>query len=196
MKISLSMLQRQPLPDSCLPSLNLLGQGIERCHSVTQRMLLYSRAQPEKGPLTAGLWDTIQDAQLFLHARLRHCQLEVDPTIQGLPPVRINPGALVQILTNLLSNASDSGPAPLRIQLRAKVAADALELRCSDNGQGIPPQNRARIFEPFYTSKEPGSGTGLGLSISQSLARAAAGELLLEESSAGGSTFLLRLRLA
>lgn len=195
MKISLSMLQRQPLPESCLPSLNLLGQGIERCHSVTQRMLLYSRSQPEKGPSTAGLWDTIQDAQLFLHARLRHCSLEVDPAIQALPSVRINPGALVQILTNLLSNASDSGADSLRIQLRARVVTEVLELRCVDNGQGIPAANRGRIFEPFYTSKEPGRGTGLGLSISQTLARSAGGELLLEDSNSSGSTFLLRLRL-
>lgn len=194
MKISLSLLQRQPLPENCLPSLNLLGQGIERCHSVTQRMLLYSRAQPEKGPIAASLWDTIQDAQLFLH--LRNCLVEVDPAIRDLPQVRINPGALVQILTNLLSNASDAGPGNLRIQLRAQLAAATVELRCSDNGVGIPAENRARIFEPFYTSKEPGQGTGLGLSISQTLARAAGGELLLEESGASGSTFLLRLLAA
>lgn len=188
MRISLGLLQRQSLPDSCAPGLKLLGDGIERCHSITQRMLLYSRAQPEKGPFTADLRATVEDARLFLHERLRQCELSVEGEC---PPVRIHPGSLVQILTNLLSNAADSGGG--RIQLSCRVVSGGVEVRCRDNGQGIAAENRARIFEPFYTSKEPGRGTGLGLSISQSLARAAGGELSLEESDASGSCFVLRL---
>jgi two-component system NtrC family sensor kinase len=64
-----------------------------------------------------------------------------------------------------------------------------------DTGCGIPPENRARVFDAFYTTKEIGKGTGLGLSISAGIIRKHGGEITLSSEVGVGSTFTVRLPL-
>ena len=67
-----------------------------------------------------------------------------------------------------------------------------MTVRIQDDGPGIPERLRERLFQPFAGSGRPG-GAGLGLAIARELARAHGGDLTLEESGPGGSTFTLRL---
>jgi signal transduction histidine kinase len=62
-----------------------------------------------------------------------------------------------------------------------------------DNGRGVEPQIRSRLFEPFATTREASGGTGLGLAVSRDLIRAAGGELELVQTGPTGTTFRLRL---
>ncbi len=66
-------------------------------------------------------------------------------------------------------------------------------LRIRDNGPGIPEEARERIFDPFYTTKEPGKGTGLGLYISARFIEGMGGRLLVQEAEGGGAEFVIRL---
>jgi signal transduction histidine kinase len=189
---SAQMLQRMQLPDPARPCLDLILKGVERCQSVTERMLTYARGDLDtKGP--AYLHPAVQDTLLFLHERLQKAHLADFSTLAQAPAVAISPGALVQILSNLFSNAADAGASDIRIHHRLRDKQ--LELRCHDNGQGISPNQAERIFEPFFTTKEVGQGTGLGLSLCQGLVEKAGGKLQLESTSAQGSCFLLRLPL-
>ena len=63
----------------------------------------------------------------------------------------------------------------------------------SDNGPGIPPEMVDRVFDPFYTTKEPGEGTGLGLAICARLVEGMGGEIEAGQSEGGGARFLIRL---
>ncbi len=93
------------------------------------------------------------------------------------------PGALVHAATNLLSNALDAVEAvhgAARIEVRVLPApGGGVEVRVSDEGVGIPPELRGRIFEPRFTTKAPGKGTGLGLHIARSLIGRFGGEVFL-----------------
>ncbi len=84
-----------------------------------------------------------------------------------------------QVLVNLLSNAHDAVEGATRRQVRIDADADAREVRIavSDSGPGVPRELRARIMEPFFTTKEIGKGTGLGLSVSKGIAEAHGGRL-------------------
>jgi signal transduction histidine kinase len=108
--------------------------------------------------------------------------------------VEANEDALIQIVMNLLFNAadftSDQGTIDITIDNGER---QMVELRVIDNGSGIPDEAQNRIFDPFYSGKQPGSGTGLGLSVSHSLARSFHGELSLESSKQGRTVFLLRV---
>src|ERR1044071_8326686 len=85
-----------------------------------------------------------------------------------VPRVHGNSGKLQQVFTNLLLNARDAIPDGGRITLRALASEDrdALSVEVEDNGIGIAPENVARIYDPFFTTKGVGRGTGLGLAVS------------------------------
>ncbi len=72
---------------------------------------------------------------------------------------------LLQMLVNLLNNASDASPAHSTINLMAHHVENWIELEIVDQGTGISAELQERIFEPFFTTKEPGKGTGLGLAL-------------------------------
>lgn len=76
---------------------------------------------------------------------------------------------LVQVFINLLSNARDASPDGSVIKITGKVDGYSVIIDVSDQGSGIPQDQREHIFEPFYTTKDPNKGTGLGLSLVYSI---------------------------
>ena len=78
--------------------------------------------------------------------------------------------------------------------LTAQVRPQVLEVHVQDNGEGISPANRDKIFTPFFTTKRSNGGTGLGLEIIASLLKAYGGSIRLGESAAGAA-FVLELPL-
>ncbi|RME14812.1 MAG: PAS domain-containing sensor histidine kinase, partial [Bdellovibrio sp.] len=89
-----------------------------------------------------------------------------------------------QVFVNLLNNACDavSSSKDPRIWLElSKTPQDTLKIRVKDNGCGIPPEKKEKIFQSFYTTKKAGKGTGLGLSISRSIVQSHHGQIYLED---------------
>ncbi|AQH01653.1 hypothetical protein A9R05_22965 [Burkholderia sp. KK1] len=120
-----------------------------------------------------------------------------------LPPVRPiwvlgNDVRLEQVLINLLRNAIDAmKDSPRRcISVRYTLDAQHVVLRVRDTGTGIAAPALDRLFEPFFSTKAPGSGLGLGLAISAAIVQGMRGELRAENHSEGGAVFTLILPLA
>ncbi|HEY8850761.1 MAG TPA: PAS domain-containing sensor histidine kinase [Gemmatimonadaceae bacterium] len=102
-----------------------------------------------------------------------------------------------QILLNLLANAIKCTDRGGSISLQCELEADAVAIRVTDSGKGIPPDKLEAIFEPFVQLKPKGAvtnGTGLGLPISRRLATAMGGSLVAQSEVGKGSTFTLRLQ--
>jgi signal transduction histidine kinase len=76
-----------------------------------------------------------------------------------------NGGELNQVWTNLIDNAADAVDGRGNIIIKASGEGDLIVVEVVDDGPGIPPEARRRVFEPFYTTKEVGAGTGLGLDV-------------------------------
>lgn len=120
-----------------------------------------------------------------------------------LPDVVHDPDAFAEVVSNLLSNAWKYTPKEgKRIALRLGVAPGGgrVVLSVDDNGPGIPPKERERIFEQFYrigdlVTREV-EGTGLGLAIARSIVRAHGGRIRVEDAPGGGSRFLVALPAA
>ncbi|MFL5813545.1 MAG: sensor histidine kinase [Bdellovibrionia bacterium] len=108
--------------------------------------------------------------------------------------VEVRPVQISQVILNLLNNAFDAveGTGSPRIQLDVSCNDSYFEIAVTDSGEGIPPEIRSRVMEPFFTTKPPGKGTGLGLSISQGIMKAHQGALILDESSSA-TRFVARL---
>lgn len=107
--------------------------------------------------------------------------------------VKANNGALSQVLTNLLINASHAIEKNGHIRIGIEEKADVIAIRITDNGSGMERDTLNRIFEPFYTEKPVGVGTGLGLSISYGIIEKYNGTIAVESEPGIGSTFTITL---
>ena len=128
------------------------------------------------------------------------CNIEADNDL-----VRGNDDQLRQVFLNLLLNAADAihgGEAQDRAKITIQTSnikgsrdstTSMLQVRFMDSGDGIGPETLQNIFDPFYTTKEPGKGTGLGLSVSYMIIEGMGGTIRAESSPEQGATFTIEL---
>jgi two-component system sensor histidine kinase FlrB len=114
--------------------------------------------------------------------------VSADATVSG------NREALVGALLNLITNGLQAAGPAAALRLDFRISGLHAELRVSDNGPGVPPGLRNRIFEPFFTSRT--NGTGLGLAVVKSVACAHGGEVHIESNQPQGAIFVMRLPLS
>ncbi len=135
--------------------------------------------------------------RLSQRARQAGMQLDVAPCPEVI--VRADPGAVEQILFNLVDNACKYAASGKRIEIKCEQDARAARLIVRDHGPGIAAYEAANLFKPFRKSAQRAAnsapGVGLGLALSRRLARAMGGELSLESGKDGGCRFLLTLPL-
>jgi signal transduction histidine kinase len=124
--------------------------------------------------------------------RARRIELERDFAATSFP-VRVDQRGMYQVLTNLVNNAREAIGEEGRITVGVGESEDgeAVELRVSDDGGGVPPGDEERIFEAWYTTKQHGAGLGLG--IARRIVEEHGGELTLENRPGSGATFVVRL---
>lgn len=112
----------------------------------------------------------------------------------GLPDVMMDPVQIDQVLTNLLENAARFSPPRGEIQVVLAPWRDGVQIRVSDQGPGVPPEERELVFEPFYRGRSAGGrGTGLGLAIARAIVLAHGGRIRMEGSPAGGAAVVVEL---
>ncbi|MDP9026206.1 MAG: response regulator [Actinomycetota bacterium] len=113
------------------------------------------------------------------------------------PSVSVDPDRLTQVLTNLVSNAHKYTPDGGTIAVRVRFSGAVLTLEVSDNGIGISPEDRGRLFSRFFRSADPAAhavgGTGLGLVITRSLVELHGGTIDVTSTHGIGSTFTVTL---
>lgn len=121
----------------------------------------------------------------------RRREIEYKLALGGDPVLQTDGDRVLQIVSNLLSNAFSWTPDGGSISLALSQENGAASVVVTDSGPGIPPAERDRVFRPFVS--ENGQGTGLGLAISRELAQALGGNLKLDSVLGRGSRFELRL---
>lgn len=117
-----------------------------------------------------------------------HFEMKVASTSM---PLMADPELLHRALSNLVLNALDAMPAGGTLVLAAEPKGVSIEIRVSDTGEGLTPEECERLFTPYYTTKQ--HGTGLGLAIVQSVVADHSGAIAVESSAGRGATFIITL---
>ena len=169
-----------------------IQSAAERAAHLTRQLLAFSRRQPLR-PRVVDLNALVLDLADMLRRLIGEdveLSLGLDP---ALGRVRADPGVLDQVVMNLVVNARDAMPRGGRVILETanveRRGAPCVALAVRDTGIGMDAQTRARIFEPYFTTKDPGRGTGLGLSTVDGIVRQSGGQIEVESAPGKGSTF-------
>jgi two-component system NtrC family sensor kinase len=177
-----------------------IGEQTSRCRKITRRILGFARyTEPSKTSFNIN--ELLRETMTFLGTELRHEQIDFDfaPQEERLM-IHSDPKMLEQVFVNLVTNAihavksKPSGMA--RIAVRTTQAGERAEIAVSDNGIGIRPEDREKVFSLFYTTKPPGKGTGLGLPICRQIIIELGGEFDFESQVGEGTTFTIRMPLS
>lgn len=188
------LLLEKSLPDPIRDKVQKIAASGERCRKIVEGVLLFSRQQEggvrRKIDLLALLDRVISigEYQWRMHnVRILREQVESVHIVADADQ-------LEQVVLNLLSNAVDAMPrgGTIRVALRAEDDGWAA-LEVGDEGHGIPEEIQARIFDPFFSTKEIGKGTGLGLAISYGIVQDHGGDIVVESSPGQGARFIVRL---
>lgn len=191
---------------------DLIVQTAQKAADLTRKLLDFSR-KGQQQRVRINLNQIVDETQALLsHAIDKRIQIE--RSTQGSEPILVDgdPNQIQNAIMNLAINARDAMPSGgiLNIRTEIRTIDDGALLQAvvpftsgryacvciQDSGIGIPDAIRARIFEPFFTTKPTGKGTGLGLSAVFGIVQDHAGGILLESTSAKGSTFTLCFPLA
>ena len=189
--LSDTLSQGMATDDPKMEDLGVMREKIAHMEGVVSRVLGMSKAQ--SGAFrTLDLRQAAENASLLLRLKLQQLGVKVDiECAEALPLVEGNPGQIQQIFLNLMMNGVQAmvggGTLSLRLGVEPGQQGDVVSVRITDTGSGIPPKILPKIFESFFTSRE--DGTGLGLAIVKRILRDHRGDIVVESTAPGGTTF-------
>lgn len=195
--------------------LNSSKQATDRIGSISASLRTFSRADTEhkvSADLHTGIDSTLLILKYRLHANTSRPEIQVIRDYGQLPEVKCFLGQLNQVFMNILANAIDvfdeatqnysfsdlqTRPQKITIETRLLAEQNAVEICIRDNGKGMPPAIKAKIFDHLFTTKGIGKGTGLGLAIAhQIVVEGHGGELRVQSELGQGTEFYIRLPIA
>ncbi len=164
-----------------------------RASGIVNNLLNFSRtgdSQFREVDINRVLEDTLQ----LLEPQLRNAQFKVSCTYgENLQPAYGSASKLQQVFMNLILNARDAMPHGGRLTVHTRAVDSSLVIDFRDTGVGIAPENIARIYDPFFTTKEVGQGTGLGLALSYGIIQEHNGRIFVESRPGEGAHFTIKL---
>jgi signal transduction histidine kinase len=203
--------------------LRTMTRQVTNCIEISRRYLSFLRKQKSGEAARVAVNQLLNDLEhlVRVHPSLQNHEFTLSPLPEEIG-VKVNGTDLIQMLLNLTVNALQATPQPHHVAVSGEVLHEPLDLgqfkdsegerllnvenfqntaplvrlAVSDTGPGIPPEVLPRIFQPYFTTKDPRQGTGLGLNIVQRLVREGGGALHVKTAPGAGTTFTIYLPAA
>ena len=183
--------------------LKRMESEISRISQTIRQLLDFSR--PASGEMEqTGIHDLIMETVNMLKPQPMMAHIKIRPVLQASKDaVRADPNQLKQVFLNIIINAADAmtneevsnDEIAGTLIIKTIDAEDSIELRFEDTGSGIPQQELAHVFDPFYTTKDTGTGTGLGLSVCYRIIEGMGGSIRAESTQDEGTTIIIDIPL-
>jgi two-component system, NtrC family, sensor kinase len=208
----LGLLRDREIPEKeRLDFLDRAEKEIQRVSIIIRQLLDHARTSAAK-PAPLAVHDLIREIVDVFNLQPLTADLIIDCRLEARRDEIFADGELIrQVILNLMMNAADAifmsqSPAMGKITIRSSqvkkrqgsgaVNSEWLSIEISDNGIGISAENLAKIFDPFFSTKDPGKGTGLGLAVSYQIIQNVGGEIRVESAPGKGTQFELLLPLS
>ncbi|OGP73862.1 MAG: hypothetical protein A2Y80_03670 [Deltaproteobacteria bacterium RBG_13_58_19] len=173
--------------------LTIITEEVSRLEALLGEMRDFVRLPPPQKSM--GQLDLLLDGALLLfetafkEQNIRVRRVDREP----LPPLHFDSQQLHRVLVNLFKNALEAMPQGGELTIATRVENNQVEVSISDTGEGMTPEVRANIFQPYFTTKE--KGTGLGLAICKNIVEEHGGCINVDSQPGQGSTFTIQIPL-
>lgn len=175
--------------------LDMARRETERISQLLRSMLKFFRPD-EDVKSTINLNQLTEEVVLFVGKQLQEFKIQVKLDLdEGLPQIFASGNQMKQVLLNMIMNARNAMPRGGTLAISTSNDDKMVNLAIADTGVGIPQENRDRIFEAFFTTKNDVKGVGLGLSVCFGIVRDHRGKIGVESEEGVGTTFTISLPL-
>jgi len=189
---------RRDLPEAARAELTLVQKESARASAIIRNLTRFGRQSAE--PSAVRLRDVIASVMELRQHKLDELRVQVDVDERSQATIMAIFTELQQVLLNLVINAEQaivqSGASSRRIAIRTADQGRSARLELEDSGLGVAPDDEAKLFQPFYTTKPVGVGTGLGLSVSYGIVHALGGRMGYQRAPSGGAVFYFELPMS
>ncbi len=187
------VLNRRPADDYTRERLQMVDDQLRRIQGTLRELVDFSRPTSKESSV-CDLHEIVDAAlniaKYYKRNKGKHIQRNFE---QGLPRVRVMRDQLVQVFLNLILNSMDATEEGGTVRISTARKDQFVEIDIFDDGHGISPQNREKIFDPYFTTKA--TGTGLGLFVCRNIIEQLGGSLKLSDTSPAGTTFTVTIAL-
>ena len=184
------------VPESVKTDLVLIQKESARACAIIRNLAMFARQQTSDAEAVAFV-DVIKSVAELRQRRLESENIELRIEDNSKRHVRAVLAELQQVVLNFVVNAEQaiilSKRQPGRITVRTRDEGDRVILEVEDTGPGVSPEDEAKLFQPFFTTKPPGQGTGLGLSVSYGIIDSLGGRIGYRSAPTGGAIFYFDL---
>lgn len=181
------MLKRRDIDEHTRERLGMVDDQLRRIQRTLRELVDFSRPATTRESL-CDIHEVLDAAvNIAKYYKRKKGKTVITHYAEGLPCVRLVRDPLVQVFLNLILNAMDATPEGGTIELRTSLEDGWLRVEVRDNGHGIPPEHRGRMFQPYFTTKD--TGTGLGLFVCRNIMEQTGGLIELTETSERGTAF-------
>jgi C4-dicarboxylate-specific signal transduction histidine kinase len=191
----LHLLAQGELDSHIEEAMGVIDAAAKRAASIVRDLILFAEHRPPRRS-RCQVGEQIREVVAFEEARLEAEGITVRVHLEPVPDIWADHNHLQEVLLHVLQNAQHA-VREMRtggvLSISVKPTANGVRITVTDDGPGIPPEHLPRIFNPFFTTKQPGDGRGLGLSVAHSIITEHGGRIWAENLPEGGAVFTIDL---
>jgi len=189
----IQILQKKMARSPESPILDKMEAQTERVGRIVKNLLNFARNPSESSFHQVDLGASMSEIIALIEYKLKHLNIELDVSLNPIPPICAQGEQLQQVFINIILNAIDAMPTGGNLRVELFQEGNQAFIKIKDSGTGIKKQHLPHIFDPFFTTKGIGKGTGLGLSISYAIIQEHEGQILVESDEGKGSLFIISI---
>jgi len=191
----LHLMGQAPMSTQVEEALSVIDAAAKRAASIVRDLILFAEHRPPRRS-RCQVAEQIREVVAFEEARLESEGVSVRTNFEPVPDIWADHHHLQEVLLHMIQNAQHAmveahGGGVLTI--KTTMLESGVRIEVGDDGPGIPPEHLPRIFNPFFTTKQPGDGRGLGLSVAHSIVTEHGGRMWAENRPDGGALFTIDL---